>query len=109
MKYFDIGWAIAIFCIGFIGLSVYFDGQKKFDTYVYFRQTYATGFQDSALAVIPTIDSAKITVFYESPQRQFPTGAWCIAYMVGSNSHYRYYAQPSVVKITPYLVFSTRK
>jgi hypothetical protein len=96
--------------IFFLGAFIYYTSHRdKYTTYVQFKQTYASGFSDSATAVIDTKDSAIFSILYHSPERQFPTGAYFICCKSADVRANRFYLNPSVIRVTPYRVFSVKK
>jgi hypothetical protein len=96
--------------IFFLGAFVYYTShQDKYTTYIQFKQTYASGFSDSATAVIDTRDSAIFSISYHSPERLFPTGAYYLCCKSGDVRADRFYLNPSVIRVTAYRVFSVKK
>ncbi len=99
-----------LICSLFFALLWALSPKYKHDTYIYVEQWYGSGFRDSAVFVISTIDSAKFKIAYESPDRSFPTGGFYLESQGDfTQKNERAYLNHAVVRVYPYLVFSTRK
>ena len=99
-----------LICTLFFALLWSLTPKYNYYTYVYVEQWYGSGFRDSAVFIISTIDSAKINTAYVSPSRSFPTGGFYIESGGDFTSKSeRAYLNPAVVRVYPYLVFSVKK
>lgn len=99
-----------LICTIFFSVLWALNPKYNYETYVYVEQWYGSGFRDSAVFIISTMDSAKIETRYDSPSRVFPTGGFYIESSGNfTRKSERAYLNPAVVRVYPYLVFSVKK
>ena len=98
---------LAIFCTVIFALCIYFlCPSRDYVTTIRFKQTFSSGYSDSSVAVINTVDSAKFKICYHSPEKYFPTGSFYIANDEADAPTSRHYILPQVIKVEPYFVSS---